>query len=190
MALSNKRKKELEERWKKSKKPSGFRKVPEGSYQAEVKTINFNEDKCVIKWTLQIITGTQKGVKLSRQNNLLYESKTGGNSGMDFFKGDIEACGISMPSMDKLNKTLKNLIGQVLEVTVADQKNNPNFQNVYINKAINAAEDNLDDEDEVEEVVEEEVEAPAKEAPKETAKVADDDEDWEEDEEEDDEWEE
>ena len=151
MTLSAARLKKLKGRWKKAKAPSGgFTKLPEGTYQAEIKSVKVDatkKDKYLVKWELVIIAGKYKGKKLRRSSDLLYEGESG--SGLDFFKGDLESCGLDMPDLSNaaLKKIFKDLTGTVVEVYVRDNPNNTAYQQTFINQAINATSEDDDEED-------------------------------------------
>ena len=156
MALSKSREAALAKRWKKSKAPDRFAKIPPGTYQAEIVSIKLDgskKGKYMIKWTLEIKSDKKlKGRKVFKSNDILWEPltrKKGDMDGLDFFKGDLETIGYDLPNLDEksLKKLVKKLIGTLVEVYIQDNKKNPKYQDCYFNSAIN----NGDDEDEEEE---------------------------------------
>ena len=163
MALSKAREKALAKRWKKSKAPDRFSKIPPGTYQAEITDIKIDSSKkgkYLIKWTLEIKSDKKlKGRKVFKSNDILWEPtprKKGDMDGLDFFKGDLETIGYDLPELDEksLKKLLKKLKGTLVEIYIQDNKKNPKYQDCYFNSAINDGDS--DEEEEEDEEIEEE----------------------------------
>lgn len=193
MALSKTRMAALKKRWKKSKAPDRVAKVPEGSYQATIKKITLDEskkDKLLFKWDFEITSPKNyKGKLVKKSNDLLWEpKKASDNNGLDYFKGDLETIGMTMPDLDEksLKKLIKEMKGMLVELYIRPNPKNNTYLDVFLNCAINEGDaDEDEDEDEVEDDdFEEEEDSEEEEEDDDDEEEEEDEEDEEEEEEE------
>lgn len=128
---------ELENEWGSAEAKTGFEKLPEGRYQAQISAAKVEHAKSSGRlqatFELTIAGGDYVNRKLWKRDGLNNEESIG------WFKGGLARLGVEAPSsMREVPALLESLVGSYCEITVKHAEGD--FVNTYFNKALDSNE--------------------------------------------------
>lgn len=116
-----------------------FDPLPDGKYQINVEEVFFETSQSgnlMLKWKFRVISG-QFAKRMIFKNSMLQTPKN-----MEFLKGDLDTCGITLGKLRELQSRLEELLDVKLEVTLKNKKDgDASYTNVYFNSKLIYASD-------------------------------------------------
>lgn len=113
-----------------------FEKVPDGTYQAMVHTVQFKWIKSkpperAFEWTFKVISGQMRGARIWK-TSLLRDDL------LRFLKTDVSRFGLKINTLSELQSRLSELLDCIAEIKVETKKDREGKErtNVYINRMI------------------------------------------------------
>lgn len=114
-------------------------KLPEGRYEAGVIKCYLCHSQTngtlQLAWELVIAAGNYAGRHVFRNNRIVGDAEV-----LGYLKSDLALAGEKLEDIRQLEKVAAKMVGRVLEIYIADNKKNPQYQNVYINKFLRMGE--------------------------------------------------
>ncbi len=106
--------------------------VPDGKYQARIDSVRLDSSQKgdpMIKWDLQILSGSQAGRHIFKNSVITQAS-------LPYVKGDLKTLGIELAKFSSLAGRLEELLDVTLEVT---KRTRGDYTNVYFNRRFQIA---------------------------------------------------
>jgi hypothetical protein len=106
--------------------------VPDGKYQVRIETVRLDHSQKgdpMIKWDLQVISGSQAGRHIFKNSVITQAS-------LPYVKGDLKTLGIVLTKFSDLASRLEDMLDVTLEVT---KRTRGEYTNVYFNRRIKIA---------------------------------------------------
>lgn len=145
--------------WSMTKKAEQFRNIPEGRYQAEIKSVKLIEVKGgkrkgdpTIEMKMVVQAGAYKAYPVRKVYWIAAFIKAGDRKGQSVglsqLKADVETLGLNNPKVfneKTAAKLFEEMTGCVVEINVVENK--AGYTNVYIDRAIDATSEDEDTDD-------------------------------------------